>query len=108
MMNGLAFVVGNANYVGEHNKLINAVNDAKDFSAKLLNLGFVVMTSIDCTNESFDRDIRKFSEELKKYDVGLFYFSGHGLQIEGKNYLTSVDTSFADSISAKHTSIPLD
>lgn len=44
MMNGLAFVVGNANYVGEHNKLINAVNDAKDFSAKLLNLGFVVTT----------------------------------------------------------------
>ena len=107
-MNGLAFVVGNANYEGEHNKLINAVNDANDFSAKLLNLGFVVMKSTDCTNESFDRDIRKFSDELKKYDVGLFYFSGHGLQIEGKNYLTSIDTSFADSISAKHTSIPLD
>ena len=63
-MNALAFVVGNANYDGEHNKLINAINDANDFSAKLLNLGFVVMKSTDCTNESFDRDIRKFSEEI--------------------------------------------
>lgn len=107
-MNALAFIIGNANYNEGHNKLINAVNDAEDFSSKLLTLGFVVMKSTDCTNDSFDRDIRKFSEELKKYDVGLFYFSGHGLQIEGKNYLTSIDTSFADTISAKHSSIPLD
>ena len=55
-MNALAFIVGNANYEGEHNKLINAINDANDFAAKLLNLGFVVMKSTDCTNESFDRD----------------------------------------------------
>lgn len=107
-MNAIAFVVGNANYNEEHNRLINAINDADDFSSKLLSLGFVIMKSTDCTNESFDRDIRKFSDEMKKYDVGLFYFSGHGLQIDGKNYLTSIDTSFVDTISAKHTSIPLD
>lgn|GEM_PF-3849793 len=47
-MNALAFIVGNANYEGEHNKLINAINDANDFAAKLLNLGFVVMKSTDC------------------------------------------------------------
>ena len=34
-MNALAFVVGNANYDGEHNKLINAINDAHDFATKL-------------------------------------------------------------------------
>ena len=34
------------------------------------------MQSTDCTNESFERDLRKFSDELKKYDVGLLYFSG--------------------------------
>ena len=75
-MNALAFVVGNANYDGEHNKLINAINDAHDFATKLRELGFVVMQSTDCTNESFERDLRKFSDELKKYDVGLLYFSG--------------------------------
>jgi len=45
---------------------------------------------------------------LKDYKVGLFYYAGHGLQIEGKNYLTATDTSFADSISAKRYSICLD
>jgi hypothetical protein len=52
--------------------------------------------------------VQDFGQQLKRYDVGLFYFSGHGLQIDGKNYLTSIDTSFADTISAKHTSYPLD
>ena len=106
-MNAIALVVGNADYYGEHNKLINAVNDANDFSTKLLSLGFVVRKTINCNNEQFDRDVRSFSDDLKSYDVGLFYFSGHGLQIDGQNYLTSLDTNFSDSISVKHTSIPL-
>jgi hypothetical protein len=107
-MNALALVIGNAKYTLEKDKLINAVNDAEDFGKKLLNLGFIVKSVTDCNRETFDREIREFGNELKKFDVGLFYFSGHGLQIEGKNYLTSIDTSFADDVSVKHTSFPLD
>lgn len=107
-MNALALVIGNAKYALEKDKLVNAVNDAEDFGKKLLNLGFIVRTVTDCNRETFDREIRDFGQELKNFDVGLFYFSGHGLQIEGKNYLTSIDTSFADDVSAKHTSFPLD
>lgn len=107
-MNALALVIGNANYLNDKDKLINAVNDADDFGKKLLNLGFIVKKATDCNDETFEREVRNFGEELKKFDVGLFYFSGHGLQIEGKNYLTSIDTSFADALSAKHTSFPLD
>jgi hypothetical protein len=108
MMNALALIVGNANYNLEKDRLINAVNDARDFGHKLINLGFIVKTITDCNEEIFDREIRNFGDELTKFDVGLFYFSGHGLQIEGKNYLTSIDTNFVDDVSAKHTSIPLD
>ncbi|MBS5413355.1 MAG: caspase family protein [Bacteroides thetaiotaomicron] len=107
-MNALALVIGNAEYAQEKDKLINATNDADDFAAKLLNLGFIVQKKNNCTLQIFDREVRKFGEDLKKFDVGLFYFSGHGLQIDGRNYLTSIDTSFVDSISAKHTSFPLD
>ncbi|NEN24196.1 caspase family protein [Cryomorpha ignava] len=107
-MNALALVIGNAEYSQEKDKLVNAVNDAEDIAQKLLNLGFTVITAINCTTESFDRQIRKFGEDLKKYDIGLFYFSGHGLQIKGRNYLTAINTSFADDISATHTSLPLD
>jgi uncharacterized caspase-like protein len=107
-MNALALVIGNASYIAEKDRLINAVNDADDVAMKLLNLGFIVRKVTDCGREVFDREVRTFGEELKKFDVGLFYFSGHGLQIEGRNYLTSIDTSFADDVSAKHTSFPLD
>ncbi|CAA0155120.1 Peptidase C14 [Tenacibaculum maritimum] len=106
-MNALALVIGNADYSLEKDKLVNAVNDAQDVSNKLLNLGFIVNEVIDCNRETFDREIRKFGNDLKQYDIGLFYFSGHGLQIEGNNYLTSIDTSFVDDISAKNTSFPL-
>jgi hypothetical protein len=106
-MNALALVIGNAEYSLDKDKLVNAVNDAQDVSQKLLNLGFIVNESINCNRETFDRDIRKFGEDLKKYDIGVFYFSGHGLQIEGINYLTSIDTNFEDDISAKNTSFPL-
>lgn len=106
-MNALALVIGNANYSLDKDKLVNAVNDATDFGQKLVNLGFVVNNPTDCDREAFDREIKGFGEDLKKYDIGLFYFSGHGLQIEGKNYLTAIDTSFADDISAIHSSFPL-
>src|SRR5665647_694808 len=107
-MNALALLIGNAQYINSKDRLINSGNDAEDFGKKLLNLGFIVKKSIDCNEESFDREVQSFGEELKKFDVGLFYFSGHGLQIDGKNYLTSIDTSFVDSVSAKHSSFPLD
>src|SRR5690554_46849 len=107
-MNALALVIGNADYNLEKDKLVNAVNDANDFGRKLVNLGFVVNKVTDCNRETFDREIRKFGTDLKKFDIGLFYFSGHGLQISGRNYLTAIDTSFADDISAVHTSFPLD
>jgi len=107
-MNALALLIGNAQYIYSKDRLINSGNDAEDFGKKLLNLGFIVKRAIDCNGETFEREVQSFGEELKKFDVGLFYFSGHGLQIDGKNYLTSIDTSFVDSVSAKHTSFPLD
>ncbi len=107
-MNALALVIGNVDYRLEKHKLINAVNDANDFSTKLMALGFTIRKVTNCDQETFERAVTSFGEELKNYNVGLFYFSGHGLQIEGRNYLTAIDTSFADAISAKHTSYPLD
>jgi hypothetical protein len=106
-MKALALVIGNADYALPKDKLINAVNDAFDFGKKLLNLGFVVIQRTDCTLGDFGRELVHFGHELKKFDIGLFYFSGHGLQIKGDNYLTAIDTNFIDDISAKHSSIPL-
>jgi len=106
-MNAIALIIGNANYALEKNKLANAVNDAEDVRAKLNRLGFVVKLVQNCNRETFEREVREFAEALENYDVGLFYYAGHGLQIKGINYLTSIDTSFADQISARNTAYPV-
>ena len=84
-MNALALVIGNANYAASKHKLINAVNDANDISERLSQLGFIVKKSTECTREDVARIVIDFGNELKHFDVGLFYFSGHGIQINGKN-----------------------
>ena len=108
MKNALALIIGNNDYALERDKLNNAVNDANDFAAKLMALGFTVAKALNVSEESFERAVTDFGSDLRQYEVGLFYFSGHGLQIDGINYLTAVDTSFADDISAKHSSYKLD
>ncbi|MFM2395330.1 MAG: hypothetical protein RLZZ546_3313 [Bacteroidota bacterium] len=107
-MRTLALVIGNNNYAKKEHVLTNAVNDAQDINTKLQALEYYTLNSFDCTTENFDGAIKNFATHLSNYDVGLFYFSGHGLQIEGKNFLTGIDTSFIDESSAKYSSIPLD
>ena len=55
-----------------------------------------------------DEALRDFRHELYDADVGLFFFAGHGLQIEGKNYLLATDTRTGDEIEVKHSSLNLD
>ena len=83
------------------------MKDAECVAEKMLRLGFKVSLETDSTVENFDRRLQEFEKDSKNYEVALFYYSGHGLEIEGQNYLTGVDTSFVDATSAKHTSIPL-
>lgn len=106
-MNALALVIGNNNYQYT-TKLDNAVNDAKSISDALVRLGYHVDFVYDCSQRVFGLKIAEFAEKLKSYDIGLFFYSGHGLQIEGKNYLTGIDTDFNDAEPAKFTSILLD
>lgn len=101
-----ALVVGVSNYPAPFN-LKNAANDANDISASLETLGFTVLKLIDPSNEALDRGLSSFKEGLNSNDIGLFYFAGHGLQIEGENYLAPIDINTSDEISAKHSTFPL-
>ena len=105
---GLALIVGIGNYNYKDQDLPYAVNDANCIADKLLNLGFVVNKITDCTAADLMKASKEFGTQLQRYDVGLFYFAGHGLQIEGLNYLTCTDTSFIDDPSTKFTSVCLD
>jgi len=101
-----ALVIGNAAYE-EVSPLANATNDADDVAAILAKRDFTVIKKTDCTHKEMDLALKEFRAELKDSDVGLFFFAGHGMQIEGENYLAAVDADAGTEVDAKHSSLPL-
>jgi uncharacterized caspase-like protein len=87
----LALLIGNSNY--KASPLRNPVNDVRLMEATLKQAGFKVFRAENANRREMQRMVRDFGELLKKSGgVGLFYFSGHGLQVKGSNYLVPVDT----------------
>lgn len=82
----IALVVGNSEYVHE-NDLGNAEHDARAISSKLDELGFDVIPKYNLSKKQLDDAIVMFAEKAFEYDVALFYYSGHGAQHNGRNYL---------------------
>lgn len=85
----VALVIGNAHY--DEKPLKNPTNDARDISAKLRMLGFEVIEGIDVRKSEMDALAQRFTAALEGASLGLFYFAGHGLQVEGVNYLMPTD-----------------
>ena len=102
----VALVIGNAAYQ-EVSPLANPTNDADDIAAILAARGFTVIKKTDCAHKEMDLALKEFRAALKGSDVGLFFFAGHGMQIDGENYLAAVDADADTEIDAKHSSLPL-
>lgn len=87
----LALVIGNAQY--EHNPLSNSVNDAVDMKRVLTEIGFDVTLKTNLADKrAMKAAIREFAERLSHIQgIGLFYFAGHGAQVEGRNYLLPIN-----------------
>ena len=96
----LALVIGNAayQYSGE---LCNPVNDANLMATTLQDLGFTVIKRTDATKEQMDNSILDFWRKLGNCDVALFYYAGHGVQLNGINYLLPVDAQLEDRLSVE-------
>lgn len=89
---GKAFVIGNDHY-DQMPDLNNAVNDAKSIHEALQTLGFMTMPlAIDITTDDFDSLFNDFLGDLAKYDVAVVYYAGHGIEVDGKNYLVMTET----------------
>ncbi len=84
-----ALIIGNGTY--KSGPLKNAVNDALDMAATLSGKGFTVILRQDASKQEMRNAIREFGNEINKGGVGLFYYSGHGLQVDGVNYLVPID-----------------
>ena len=85
----VALVIGNAKY--KFNPLNNPVNDATDMAASLRSVGFDVIEVKDATLKQMREATRRFADRLEVSDVGLVYYSGHGIEVKGTNYLIPVN-----------------
>ncbi len=92
----LALVIGNDNYQ-KFGALKNARADARAIASKFKSLGFDVTLQLDADAKTTLRVVRQFKSRIKGGDVAVFYFSGHGVQLEAANYLLPVDIA-AESI----------
>ncbi len=85
----VALVIGNSDY--SFSPLINPSNDAQDIAIALGKNNFEVVKVLDATHEQIDEAILTFGKKLSKADVGLFFYAGHGIQANGRNYIIPVD-----------------
>lgn len=87
-----ALVIGQKSYKYA-GALKNPANDAHDISDSLKNLGFVVKTYVDTDLASMNAAIDDWCLNLPNFDVALFFYSGHGLEVDGINYLVPTDAN---------------
>jgi len=84
-----ALVIGNSAY--SVSSLKNPANDSKDIASLLGKLGFTVMHRHDVGIREMETAVRDFGRRLRSGGTGVFYYAGHGMQVEGRNYLIPVD-----------------
>jgi hypothetical protein len=102
----VALIIGNSAY-SHAAKLANPRNDASDISAVLKRLNFEVITGLDLNKEAMNATIRKFSKALDKAEVALFFYAGHGLQVNGKNYLAPTNANLSTMADLDFDTVPL-
>ncbi len=86
----VALVIGNATYLKEA-PLKNPGNDASDVAAKLRGLGFDVIERNNIKMRQIGSILNEFRSKLSSGAVALVFYAGHGIQINGENYLPTVD-----------------
>ena len=103
----VALVIGNAAY--EHTEALrNPGNDAAAMAAKLRSLGFYVVVGTDLDLDGFDHKLDEFEEAAREAEVTLFFYAGHGLQVDGKNWLVPVDAELEKKRDLKRRAVELD
>jgi formylglycine-generating enzyme required for sulfatase activity len=88
----VALVIGNGAYETEA-QLTNPANDARAVSESLRRLDFIVMEGFDLDRFEMKDLLWEFGEQAQDADVALLFFAGHGIQVEGTNYLLPTDVS---------------
>jgi outer membrane protein assembly factor BamB len=102
-----ALVIGNSAY--PFGPLVNPANDAKLIAETLRKTGFEVTIVLDANRVALQTALLDFSRDIRSKDtVGLFYYAGHGAQVNGANYLIPVDADIKSETEVKIFGINVD
>jgi hypothetical protein len=103
----IALVIGNSAYVNAP-ALANPRNDAAAVAAKLQGIGFDVDLYQDLNGQDFRTALGAFSEKALKADLVLVFYAGHGIEMDGQNYLIPVDAKMKSESTAQFEAVPLE
>lgn len=93
-MRTLAVVIGNNSYY-KGCELTNAVEDAKAMADVFNRLGYDVILTTDMNADQSFALLQEFDSRIPGYDASIFYFAGHGFQLDGENFLASIECQVA-------------
>lgn len=103
----VALVVGNSAYQNVA-RLPNPVNDARLVAQTLRGMGFDVVQTQDATRAGFSQALRAFRTKADASDVALVYYAGHGMEVDGRNWLIPVDAKLGDERDLEDEAVNLD
>lgn len=103
----VALVIGNSKYVNVE-PLPNPANDARVVAKALRDIGFDVTDGFDLARDGMEQQIREFLRKAENASVRLFYYAGHGLQVDDRNYLVPVNTKLERASDLGFETIGLD
>ena len=103
----VALVVGNSTYT-HIGRLPNPDNDARDMSAVLRRLGFEVTTELNADRVELTEALRAFTRRSAGADVSLVFYAGHGIEMDGVNYLVPVDARLERDVDVRFETVTID
>ena len=103
----VALVVGNGAYTSAPT-LRNPTKDARKIGEVLARHGFHVIEGHDLGRDAMEDKLGEFEAAIAASEAALLFFSGHGLQVEGHNYLTPVDADIRQEVHLKRRAFRVD
>jgi len=103
----VALVIGNARYAALPS-LQNPANEVEEVTTTLRRAGFDVIAGIDQDRLALEESIKRFFRSLNGADVGLFYYSGHAVQLSGRNYVVPTDATLSTAYDVEIQTVDLE
>jgi TPR repeat protein len=103
----IALVIGNGDYRNVP-ALPNPSRDARAISQSLEGLGFQVITAFNLATSDMTGVIRNFARQSRSADIALFYYAGHAVQVDGRNYLLPIGSDIQVPRDLTYEAVSLD